>query len=568
MPVEPTVAYFSMEIGLKSEIPNYAGGLGVLAGDTVRSAAALGVPMVAVTLLYRDGYFEQTLDEKGRQTEHPEQWDPTEHLERRSTRAEMEIHATSVTIGAWEYAVEGPDQFTVPVILLDTDLSENTEWVRRLTNDLYGGDSYYRLCQEALLGIGGVRMLRALGHEQILRFHMNEGHSSMLTLELLNERMEAENLDEQTVNEVREKCIFTTHTPVPAGHDKFNMQMVRNVIGDHPVFRQMEAFAGSDTLNMTYLALNLSGHINGVSKKHREVTKMMFQPYTIDSITNGVNVSRWTSAPFRALFDRHLPGWSRDPSTLRSALNIPGDEIWEAHRKAKQRLLNHVEAQGDQSLDPEAFTIGFGRRATAYKRPDLIFFDLDRLRDIASRRGPIQIVFGGKAHPADVEGKEIIRRIFEYRDALRGEVPVVYLEDYEMDLAGTMTAGVDLWLNTPRPPMEASGTSGMKSALNGVPQLSVFDGWWIEGCVEGATGWGIGERDREPGREDENRLDAESLYRKLDEKILPMYYERREAYTDVMRHCIAINGAYFNARRMVLQYVLKVYQDCFVHLRV
>ncbi|MCX6967981.1 MAG: alpha-glucan family phosphorylase [Verrucomicrobia bacterium] len=554
------IAYFSMEVGVEARVPTYSGGLGILAGDTIRAAADMKVPMVAVTLLHRKGYFYQRLDPQGWQTEEPVAWVPDDFLMELPGRVTVQIEGRPVQIRAWVYEVTGAGGFLVLVYFLDTDLPENSEQDRRLTDYLYGGDARYRLCQEIVLGIGGVRMLRALGYRNIGRYHMNEGHASLLTLELLDEAAHnagREGFNREDIEAVKRVCVFTTHTPVPAGHDQFPLELLDRVLGRHEVREMQDIFCADGIVNFTYLALNLSHYVNGVAKKHGEVAQEMYAHYVIDAITNGVHGATWASDKFAALFDRYIPGWRQDNFSLRSALSIPKDQIWRAHSAAKRDLINYVNREANAGMDCDVLTLGFARRVTAYKRPDLIFSDLERLREIDAIAGPMQIIFAGKAHPRDQDGKNLIHRIFEFAQNLRSEIPVAFLEHYDMDIARSMVAGVDVWLNTPQPPMEASGTSGMKAALNGVPSLSVLDGWWIEGCIEGVTGWGIGElvRDRNAPREN----DATLLYDQLERTILPLYYQDRERYIEIMRHCIALNGSFFNTHRMIQQYVLKAY---------
>lgn len=555
---ERTTAYFSMEVALDPKIPTYSGGLGVLAGDTVRSFADLRVAAVAISLVHRKGYFHQKLGPDGWQTEAPSEWDVKNILEERDARIEVAIEGRAVRLRAWKYQVIGSGGYKIPVYLLDSDLPENSDWDRTLTHYLYGGDAHYRICQEVILGIGGVRMLRALGFENIQRFHMNEGHASFLTLEVLDEELRKADrtaIGAEEIDAVRKKCVFTTHTPIPAGHDQFPLDLVHRVLGPHPAFEQKEIFCCGGVLNMTFLALNLSHYVNGVAKKHGEVSQHMFASHKIDSITNGVHASTWTSRPFQVLFDTYIPGWREDNFSLRYALSIPKDEVWDAHSDAKAALIAHVNHAASAEMDPNVFTLGFARRAAVYKRGDLLFDDIGRLKRISSKVGPLQVIYAGKAHPQDREGKELIKRIFEIRQALRGDIRIAYLENYDMDLGKLITAGADLWLNTPEPPMEASGTSGMKAALNGVPSFSILDGWWIEGCIEGVTGWAIGL-----GAEKTSRiLEAQSLYDKLEWEILPLYYRNRRAFIDVMSHSIALNGSFFNTQRMVQQYVLKAY---------
>jgi starch phosphorylase len=559
---ERSIAYFSMEIALQSDIPTYSGGLGALAGDTIRSAADMKLPVVAVSLLSRKGYFDQRLDLDGWQHADRVEWNVADVLREMPARASVIIEGRRVHIRAWKYEVVGMSGQRVPVYLLDTDLPENSDWDRTLTHWLYGGDEHYRLCQEVVLGIGGVRMLRALGYGQLRRFHMNEGHASLLTLELLDEQAAKagrNHVTHQDIEPVRQQCVFTTHTPVPAGHDRFSMELVTRVLGRRDVYNMRDVFCCEGVLNLTYLALNLSHYVNGVAKRHGLVSQHMFGRYVIDSITNGVHAATWTGPAFEKLFDRHVSGWREDNYSLRSALSIRPDEVWTAHQDQKRLLLQHVQRTADVAMDLETLTIGYARRMTAYKRPDLLFRDLDRLKRIAAQAGGLQLVFAGKAHPRDEGGKELIRRVFVIRAALRGVIKMVFLEDYDMALGRLMTGGVDVWLNTPEPPLEASGTSGMKAALNGVPSLSIPDGWWLEGCIEGLTGWSIGEDARDPTHRQDGVRDAASLYEKLEHAVIPTFHDNREQFVSIMRHAIALNGAFFNTQRMLSQYVLRAY---------
>jgi len=552
-----------MEIGIDERMCTYSGGLGVLAGDTIRSAADLRVPMVAVTLLYRKGYFRQILEDDGWQREEPASWDVEELLQEESPRTWVLVEGRTVHLRAWRYDVKGVGGVTVPIYFLDADLPENSEWDRNLTQFLYGGDEHYRLSQEVILGIGGVRMLRALGHENIRSFHMNEGHAALLTLELLDEEAKMFNrnsLIEVDVEAVRKQCVFTTHTPVPAGHDQFPIDLARKVIGERDDFFGLEGVLyEGNILNMTYLALNMSRYINGVAQKHGEVSRLMFAGYSIDAITNGVHAATWVSGPFRELFDRYIPLWRRDNFSLRYALSIPREEIWDAHMQSKKLLLDLVNRETGAGMDENLLTVGFARRATTYKRGDLLFQDMERLKRISNEVGKIQVIFSGKAHPKDFGGKELIKRIFKAKQALAVDVPIAYLKNYNMTLGAMITSGVDLWLNTPEPPLEASGTSGMKASLNGVPNLSVLDGWWIEGHIEGLTGWSIGEPTHGKGDERDHSLDAPSLYDKLEHAIIPLFYRDRERFIDVMIYSIAINGSFFNTHRMIQEYVLNAY---------
>lgn len=554
------IAYFSMEIALDPEIPTYAGGLGVLAGDTLRAGADLKLPMCAVTLLHRKGYFRQRLDDSGWQFEEEDPWDIENYLTPMEPRVTLTLDDRQVWIRCWRYEIEGQMGDDIPVYLLDTDVEGNSEWDRHLTDRLYLGDHYFRICQEAVLGIGGARMLRALGHEQLARFHMNEGHSAFLGLELLDEEMSlrgSEEIDDAMLHAVRRKCVFTTHTPVPAGHDQFPLDMARKVLGHHEAFfKRRDLFepvkCATDCLNMTYLALNLSHYVNGVAKRHAEVSRLMFADYEIDSITNGVHAGTWVCQSMQSLFEKWIPDWKLDNFNMRSSLSIPDDDLWRAHQAAKNDLCDYIVNETGEQFSLDVLTLGFARRATSYKRPKLLFENKEWLFEIAKKAGGLQLVFAGKAHPGDDLGKFFIQDIIRMRvEFAEHGIKIVYLENYDMRLAKYLVSGVDVWLNTPQPPMEASGTSGMKAALNGVPSLSVLDGWWIEGCVEGVTGWAI--ECPSGGR------DARSLYEKLELQVVPLYCERRHEFINIMRHAIALNGSFFNTQRMMLQYLARAY---------
>jgi starch phosphorylase len=557
---DSTIAYFSMEICLEQAIPTYSGGLGVLAGDTLRSAADLGLPMVAVTLVYHKGYFQQHLDATGGQTESPRAWRPAEVLTPLAPTVTVEVAGRTVQVRAWRYTIRGVTGHEIPVYLLDTALAENDPYDQTLTDILYGGDNHYRLCQEVVLGVGGAAMLRALGIDGDVRYHINEGHAALLTVGLLEIQLDGRAAWDVTpvdLQAVRRQTVFTTHTPVPAGHDKFPAEMARQILGPE-LSELLDAMDGweNGALNMTHLALRFARFTNAVAMRHQEVSQVMFPGYPIASITNGVHAGTWTSAAFQELFDRHIPEWRRDNQYLRYAITIPLDEIREAHAKAKAALIGEVQRRTGIALDPKVLTIGFARRATPYKRADLIFTDVERLRTLTRNTGPLQIIFGGKAHPHDEWGKDLIRRIFTAATQLHDAVRVIYLENYEMDLGHLMTSGADVWLNNPLRPLEASGTSGMKAALNGVPSLSVLDGWWVEGCVEGTTGWAIGADAKSP---QDAAADSPDLYYKLERVILPMFYGLPYSYAQVMRNAIALNGSYFNTQRMVTQYVQNAY---------
>ncbi len=552
------IAYFSMEIALQNNIPTYSGGLGVLAGDTIRSAADLELPMVAVTLVSRAGYFRQELDSDGAQIEHPAHWQPDSTTVPLRAKIVVDIEGRSVWVGGWLYILEGHMNGRRPVILLDTDVDENHDNDRQITHYLYGGDEAYRLKQEIVLGIGGIRMLQALGFK-VRQYHMNEGHSTLLAIELLRRyAYPKEDLrsgeSAYDIPQVRELCNFTTHTPVEAGHDRFPYNLVWRVLSEKIDRETIKRLAGEDSLNMTRLALNLSEYVNGVAKRHAEVSRKMYPGYRVHAITNGVHPFTWTAASFIELYNRFLPGWCHEPEMLvRVDCCISNEDVWEAHCRAKSELITKVKALCNINLDSKIPIFGFARRMTAYKRPDLLFSNLEHLKNI-SRQYPFQIVLAGKAHPQDQDGKRLIKTLHQYIQQLADDIPIAFIPDYDMEIAQTMVAGVDIWLNTPLRPMEASGTSGMKAAFNGVPNLSVLDGWWVEGCIEGITGWAIGD-----DSESSNGDDAKSLYDKLEQTILPLYYDDRSRWIAVMKGAISKNASFFNSHRMMRRYATEAY---------
>jgi len=559
---EPKIAYFSMEIGIQNDIPTYSGGLGVLAGDTIRASADLKLPMVAVTLLTKKGYFIQELDEYGKQTERPVSWDASRYMKLLPIRTTVQVEGRDVTVQTWQYNVESLTRGCIPIFFLDTDVIGNAPEDREITHYLYGGELEYRLKQEIVLGIGGVRILHELGFE-IKKYHMNEGHSSLLTLELLNrfKRPIEDVWDEKLVwdvAKVKDLCVFTTHTPIEAGHDKFPYDLVLKIMGEPVPLYVLKNLSGKENLNMTRLGLNLSEFINGVAKKHSEVSRNMFPGYEISAITNGVHSYTWTCDSFKLLYDKYLPGWANEPELFVRVGRIPDDEIWAAHIEAKKALFKYVLETTGVEMDPDILTLGFARRATAYKRADLIFSDIERFERIGA--GKLQIIYAGKAHPKDEMGKKLIERIFSIKARLGNKIKMAYLKDYDMGIALKMVSGVDIWLNTPLRPREASGTSGMKAAHNGVMNFSVLDGWWIEGHIEGYTGWSIGPNPTETTLVDNlDTRDADDFYNKLDQIIIPMFYNHRPTWVRMMQNAIGKNAYYFNCHRMMRRYVTEAY---------
>ena len=549
------VAYFSMEIALRPEMHTYGGGLGVLAGDTARSAADLNLPIVFVTLVSREGYVRQDLTEDGWQASNANPWTPSDWARALPAMVAISIEGRDVWVRPWLYVLTCPVGNTVPVLLLDTDIDQNSEEDRRITDRLYGADQAYRLKQEMVLGIGGPLLLRALGFN-IGSYHLNEGHAALLTLQLLRETRRVQQPgampDRRMFNReaVQERCVFTTHTPVQSGFDQFDYELAGRLLGDFFPLEQLKPIAGPDRLNMTQLALNLSGYVNGVAERHAETANKMFPGYHIRSITNGVHVHTWTHPGLARILEARIPHWAHEPEALVTADQIPDDELWQAHQQAKADLIARVKQATGVDMQLDQPIIGFARRMTSYKRPHLLFTDVDRLRAIARDR-PFQIVLAGIAHPSDDEGKALIKDVFGHIRELAGTVPAAYLPEYDMTVAASLVAGSDIWLNTPLPPMEASGTSGMKAAINGCLNFSVLDGWWVEGCIDGVTGWSI-EGDP-PGSGD-----AESLYRKLAEVVLPTYDDRGR-WIWMMKQSISKIGSSFNSQRMMRRYATEAY---------
>ena len=532
--VRMSVAYLSAEVGFESGLHTYSGGLGVLAGDHIKSAADAGLDLVGCTLLYREGYGRQHLDEKGNQTETFGEIDPHDYLIDTGIEISLPLDGTTLYSKVWIYEIKG-----LPTYFLDTRHPNNSPNHRSLGNRLYGGDDSTRIRQEYLLGVGGIRVLQALGHD-ITGLHLNEGHCTFAMLEMLHQGWSRE--------ELRQRCLFTTHTPVPAGHDRFGWDEVEEVLGELFPEDARELVGDENLCSMSHLAVALAGQVNAVSNLNAYVASGMFEGTHIHPITNGVHHETWTSPAMSNLFDEHLKGWRNDPTILAHAGKIPDVGLMEARQEARAILRDLVRTSTGVEFHKERLTIGFARRFATYKRANLVFSDLERLREIGG--GKIQFVFAGKAHPRDEGGKQLIRDIFEGASQVADEIPVAFLEDYSMDTGLAMTSGVDIWLNNPIRPMEASGTSGMKAAMNGVPNCSILDGWWPEACEHGVNGWGIGagEDDRDDAR------DATAVYDTLEHEVLPAWSGRSEHWNDLMRASIA-TSARFTGARMISDYL-------------
>ena len=553
------IAYFTMEVALRAEMRTYAGGLGVLAGDTVRSAADLELPVVFVALVSRAGYFRQSIDEHGRQLEQPDWWSPEQWCQPLDAMVAVTIEHRRVWVRPWLFVhASTASGRSVPVLLLDTDLEQNIDEDRRLTHHLYGGDEAYRLKQEAVLGIGGVRLLHALGFD-IRTYHLNEGHAALLALELLeHSRPPARDGAEEApcdVAAVRERCVFTTHTPVEAAQDRFTHALFERLLPELAGRPELRTLAGADEVNMTRLALALAGWVNGVSVRHARTTERLYPGRRIHAVTNGVHAGMWTHPGFAALYHAHWPHWQHEPELLARAAILPDDALWRCHAGAKAELVERVRRISGRGFDTELPLLVIARRMTGYKRPLLLFSDLQRLAAIA-RKQPFQLILAGKAHPRDDSGKDAIRALHQHLRALPPGVDAVFLPNHDLDLAKALVAGADLWLNTPLPPMEASGTSGMKAALNGVLNASVLDGWWLEACQHGINGWAIGsDAEARPSPD----ADADALYRLLDEEVFPTWAGDRDRWRAMMKEGIRGIASYFNSQRMMRRYASEVY---------
>lgn len=601
-----TIAYFSAEFGLHESLPIYSGGLGILSGDHCKAASDLGLPLVGVGFLYPQGYFRQLINGQGDQEALYEKLNFTNVAAQPAvdeSGAQIVVHVDlpgrQVYATVWQIQVG-----RVPLFLLDTDVHPNAPEDRELAARLYGGDHGIRIAQEFVLGIGGVRALRALGI-QPTAWHMNEGHSAFIVLEQIRELVEEEGL---TFDEAREMVqahnVFTTHTPVPAGHDAFDFDLMEKYFSnywprmglDRDGFFSLgyHEMPWGARFSMTVLAFKLSSYYNGVSKLHGEVSRKMWHrlwpdravdEVPIGHITNGVHTRTWLAPELAELFDRYLDqNWEEhldESATWDAVEEIPNDVLWEIHRQCKQGMINYLRQRirrqrqrnhasiddvraAHSLLDPDALTIGFARRFATYKRATLIFRDIERIKRILNREErPVQIIFSGKAHPADKPGKALIKRIVELSKEPGFRDRIVFIEEYDINVARLMLRGVDLWLNNPRRPMEASGTSGQKAALNGVPNFSVLDGWWPE-AYDGTNGWAIGQSEQYDDQDKQDAADAESLYRTLENEIVPLFYDRDDdgiphGWLEAVKSSIRTCAPPFSARRMLKEYVENMY---------
>lgn len=538
------IAYFSMEFAINPAIPNFAGGLGVLATDMMKSCADMGVPAVGMSIIYHI-------------SDDPDQaFDISKHFEKAEETVDITIENRKVKVGAWKYEIKGL-KGSVPIYFLTTFFPENERWDRDLTKNLYPDNAYTRIAQEAVLGYVGLRILRSLGYDDIDYYHMNEGHAAFLALE----RFKETGFDEE---KVRESCRFTTHTPIAEGHDHFEYSLANQILKDKLPWH-IKNLGGEKHLNMTRLALNLSGKANGVSQKHKEVCEKMFPKHKFLGITNGVHHRTWIHGETKKLFDKYLKGWEEDPYKLAQAINLPDEELKKAHDKNKKNLIDFINKKPeyfpypkeslvkDDYFDVDTLTIAFSRRFVQYKRPLLLFRDLDHLRDIGYKK--LQIIYSGHCNPHDEFCNNVMSELKHLEKELRGQIRLAVMHDRNLDTTALLASGADVWLNNPEPPLEASGTSGMKSAMNGGVNLSVSDGWWIEANNQiPESGWSFGT---DTSGHDE--IDAEELYSKLNE-IIDIYYNKPEKWIFHMKKAIML-GAYFNTHRCVTEYMEKMWSE-------
>ena len=599
------IAYFSAEFGLHISVPIYSGGLGILAGDHLKEASDLGIPIVGMGFMYSHAYFRQVVNPDGWQEAVYEPFDRSASPIRPSltpagaqAKIQITVDSRTVTCLVWQVQVG-----RVKLYLLDTDTPVNNPADRELSARLYGGDHTTRLAQELLLGVGGVRALRALGVSPGV-WHANEGHPAFMVLERLRELVKEGQSLSQAKDVVKASTVFTTHTPVPAGHDKFHADLMRSqfsgyweglgltfaefmALGKHPGYSEHE-------FHMTALAIGLASSVNGVSREHARVSRAMFADLwpdlpenriPIKAVTNGIHIPTWIAPEMNQLYCKYLgPAWRDqcdDPALWQRVLEIPDQELWEIRQSLKRKLLNVIQLRSRSGwmrgsleaiqvlangalFEPYPLTIGFCRRFATYKRATLIFRDVDRLRELLLNRWrPVQLVFAGKAHPADHPGRQLIHEVYQFAKSHGFAGHIAFVEDYDMHVAKFLVRGVDVWLNNPRPPLEASGTSGQKAALNGVPNLSGLDGWWKEG-YDGSNGWSIPLPAHPIEEEDSDTQDAEALYTLLEKEVIPLYYERDtdgvpHGWIKIIKNSIKTIVPYFNTQRMLKDYTTEAY---------
>ncbi len=554
------IAYFVMECAVDSRIPTYSGGLGILAGDTLQSFADLEVPAVCITLLWKNGFTNQKLSNDGTQLDSVQEWDVERYMQPTNIKIKMPLGDKDITITAYKYTIESTKgDNEIDAYFLTPDVPENDPGTRKICDRLYIERGLTRLKQEIILGIGGYEMLKAIKYKPFL-YHINESHSAFLIASLMK--------DMNDLNRVKSRVVFTTHTPIPAAFDKFAMKDVASMLGrycDKQVLYDIyqEKLEDNDELNLSWLAIKNAKNVVAVSRKHKFVSEQIFEGYRLKYVTNGIHHIKWASAHHKMLYAKYIKGWEEGPDLLRDVACIPDNEFAQAHILSKETLVEMVNSESDASFIPEDFTIAMAKRITHYKRNNLILSNPNKLIEIAENKGNIQIIFAGKAHPADPDGLAMIKSIHnasQYIASKTKKIKIAFLENYNIHKANIILAGVDLWLNNPVRPLEASGTSGMKASLNGVPNFSVLDGWWLEACMEGINGWGIGPR---PAWTDlsysDDVQDLNDIYGKLEFNILDLYYKNFSDYLKIMKMAVSTIAPYFNTHRMVSEYVTDLY---------
>jgi glycogen phosphorylase len=550
----PSIAYLCLELALNNSIKSYSGGLGILAGDTIKSYADLGLDAVAVTLLYKNGYFKQSIDPiTGKQIESNDEWDYKSLLTNTGKTFVIEIEHRPVTVQIWQYEYTGQKGNNIKIYFLDTNLDHNNSEDQAICYNLYSKYPVTRLKQEILIGIGSIKALETLGYPIFDKYHLNESHACFAIpylQSILGSKQEAQ-----------KHIVFTTHTPLEHGHKKYTFEELEKQLtqksNDQSLVEILKSNYDDQTqINVTRYCLENSSYSNAVSRKHAEVMHKMFPSSTIDYVTNGIHTYTWVSNSLAEVFDKNLIDWRLDSSILRNALQLTDFDIRTAHQKNKQILCDKILEISGKQYSTSKFTIGFARRVDSYKRQNFIFKDLDRLEKIAQKFGGIQFVFAGKAYPDTAGEDSTLAQIVKLSQQADLNINIVYIPNYDMVTSEFMVSGVDIWLNNPLRPLEASGTSGMKAALNGVPNFSVVDGWWVEGWQENETGWSIGDEYNHIGNE---AYELNELYGKLEHIILPTYYYDTKKWLEIMKQAIALNGSHFNTQRMVLEYLSKAY---------
>ncbi len=538
------VAYFSMEIALENKIKTFAGGLGVLAGDILRSASEKKYPMLGITLLNKNGYFKQVINAKGKQMARADKSDYSK-LKLLPYKIYLNIGKDKVLVKAWKYILKSGKGIEIPIYLLDTNWPENREKHRRLCNNLYDGDLRKKLKQAVILGRAGVKLLSKIGQGDIAKIHLNEGHGALAAVQLYLDSKKKTQAEK--VKDIRKRLVFTTHTPIKEAHDVFYAEFLLKYQADFPL--EIKELVVNDTINFSQLAIHFSSYVNGVSLSHQKLSRQMFPRAKVQAVTNGVNSSLWTAPEFKKLFDEYAPGWEENNKLLVKAEKIPLELISKTHNEAKKRLIDFVNKTKKEKFKQDIFTITFARRFAAYKRPTMLLNDLKEIKRINKNVGKIQIIYTGKAHPQDVVGQTLISEVNKRIAKLQPEVKIVFLPNYDLEVAKLLVAGSDLWLNNPVPPNEASATSGMKAAHNAIPQLSTWDGWWPEASHRKKTGWTI----KEEGVKN-------NLYELLAKEIVPLYYKKPEEYLKIRRQAISLNASKFNTQRVVEEYIKKAYR--------